>query len=124
MKLHGNAALTPKQRLRLARRVVEADWSLAEAAAAAEMSERTASCQGAANSAPISGAEKCTTRCCGCDRWVPGGDRARGSASNGLRAACAWFWLGRFGLFAAQAEPRSGGAWAAGATLAPRSRSR
>jgi transposase len=43
MKLHGNAALTPKQRLRLARRVVEEDWSLAEAAEAAEVSERTAS---------------------------------------------------------------------------------
>jgi transposase InsO family protein len=43
MRLHGNAALTPKQRLRLARRVVEEGWSLAEAAAAAEVSERTAS---------------------------------------------------------------------------------
>jgi transposase InsO family protein len=42
MKLHGNAALTPNQRLRLARRVVEQDWSLGEAAAAAEVSERTA----------------------------------------------------------------------------------
>jgi transposase InsO family protein len=42
MKLHGNAALTPKQRLRLARRVVEQGWSLGEAAAAAEVSERTA----------------------------------------------------------------------------------
>jgi transposase InsO family protein len=42
MKLHGNAALTPKQRLRLARRVVEEGWSLAEAAEAAEVSERTA----------------------------------------------------------------------------------
>ncbi len=43
MKLHGNAALTPKQRLRLARRVVEEGWSLSEAAEAAEVSERTAS---------------------------------------------------------------------------------
>jgi transposase InsO family protein/transposase len=42
MKLHGNAALTPKQRLRLARRVVEQGWSLGEAAEAAEVSERTA----------------------------------------------------------------------------------
>jgi transposase InsO family protein/transposase len=42
MKLHGNAALTPNQRLRLARRVVEQDWSLGEAAGAAEVSERTA----------------------------------------------------------------------------------
>ena len=42
MKLHGNAALTPKQRQRLARRVVEQGWSLGEAAEAAEVSERTA----------------------------------------------------------------------------------
>ena len=42
MKLHGNAALTPKQRLRLARRVFEEGWSLSEAAEAAEVSERTA----------------------------------------------------------------------------------
>lgn len=42
MKLHGNAALTPKKRLLLARRVVEEGWSLGEAAAAAEVSERTA----------------------------------------------------------------------------------
>jgi transposase InsO family protein len=42
MKLHGNAALTPNGRLRLAGRVVEEGWSLAEAAAAAEVSERTA----------------------------------------------------------------------------------
>jgi transposase len=42
MQLHGNAALTPNGRLRLARRVVEEGWSLAEAAAAAEVSERTA----------------------------------------------------------------------------------
>jgi uncharacterized membrane protein len=46
MRLHGNAALTPKQRLRLARRVVDEGWSLAEAAAAAEVSERTASKSG------------------------------------------------------------------------------
>ena len=37
MKLHGNAALTPNQRLSLARRVVEQDWSLGEAAEAAEV---------------------------------------------------------------------------------------
>jgi transposase InsO family protein len=42
MRLHGNAALTPKQRLRLARRVVDEGWSLAEAAEAAEVSERMA----------------------------------------------------------------------------------
>jgi transposase InsO family protein len=42
MKLHGNAALTPKKRRRLALRVVEQGWSLTEAAAAAEVSERTA----------------------------------------------------------------------------------
>jgi len=42
MQLHGNAALTPNQRLKLARRVVEQDWSLTSAAAAAEVSERTA----------------------------------------------------------------------------------
>jgi transposase InsO family protein len=42
MRLHGNAALTPKQRLRLARRVVDEGWSLVEAAEAAEVSERTA----------------------------------------------------------------------------------
>jgi transposase InsO family protein len=42
MQLHGNAALTPNGRLRFARRVVEEGWSLAEAAAAAEVSERTA----------------------------------------------------------------------------------
>jgi hypothetical protein len=39
MKLHSNAALTPKQRLRLARRVVDEGWSLSEAAAAAEVSD-------------------------------------------------------------------------------------
>ena len=42
MKLHGSAALTPRQRLRLARRVVDEGWSLSEAAAAAEVSGRTA----------------------------------------------------------------------------------
>jgi transposase InsO family protein len=42
MKLHANAALSLTQRRRLARRVVEDGWSLAEAAAAAEVSERTA----------------------------------------------------------------------------------
>ena len=42
MQLHGNAALTPTGRLRLARRVVEEGWSLGEAAAGAEVSERTA----------------------------------------------------------------------------------
>ena len=42
MQLHGNAALTPNQRLRLAGRVVEEGWSLTSAAAAAEVSERTA----------------------------------------------------------------------------------
>src|SRR6266566_8438190 len=41
MMLHGNAALTPKKRLLLARRVVEQGWSLTSAAAAAEVSERT-----------------------------------------------------------------------------------
>jgi transposase InsO family protein len=42
MKLHGNAALTPKQRLRMCRRVVEEGWSFSAAAEAAEVSERTA----------------------------------------------------------------------------------
>ena len=42
MLLHANAALTPKQRLKLATRVVDEGWSLSEAAAAAEVSERTA----------------------------------------------------------------------------------
>jgi len=41
MMLHGNAALTLKKRLLLARRVVEQGWSLTEAASAAEVSERT-----------------------------------------------------------------------------------
>jgi transposase len=42
MTLHGNAALTPKQRLRLVSRVVEEGWSLSEAAEAAVVTERTA----------------------------------------------------------------------------------
>jgi transposase InsO family protein len=42
MKLHANAALSLSQRRRLTRRVVEQGWSLAEAAKAAEVSERTA----------------------------------------------------------------------------------
>jgi transposase InsO family protein len=42
MKLHANAALSLNQRKRLARRVVDQGWSLAEAAKAAEVSERTA----------------------------------------------------------------------------------
>jgi transposase InsO family protein len=42
MKLHANAALSLKKRLLLARRVVEQGWSLGSAAAAAEVSERTA----------------------------------------------------------------------------------
>jgi transposase InsO family protein/transposase len=42
MKLHANAALSLKKRELLAERVVELGWSLAEAAAAAEVSERTA----------------------------------------------------------------------------------
>ena len=42
MKLHANAALSLNQRRRLARRIVEEGWSLAEAATAAEVSERTA----------------------------------------------------------------------------------
>jgi transposase InsO family protein len=42
MKLHANAALSLNQRRRLARRVVEEGWSLAEAARAAEVSDRTA----------------------------------------------------------------------------------
>ena len=42
MKLHRNAALSLKKRELLCRRVVEEDWSLTEAAAAAEVSERTA----------------------------------------------------------------------------------
>ena len=43
MKLHGNAALSLKKRALLCQRVVEEEWSLTQAAAAAEVSERTAS---------------------------------------------------------------------------------
>jgi transposase len=43
MKLHANAALSLKQRERMARRVVEQGWSIAKAAAAAEVSDRTCS---------------------------------------------------------------------------------
>jgi hypothetical protein len=42
MRRHGNAALSLNQRRRLARRVIEEGWSLAGAAKAAEVSERTA----------------------------------------------------------------------------------
>jgi transposase InsO family protein/transposase len=42
MKLHGNAALSLNKRRQLAARVVEQEWSLTEAAAAAEVSENTA----------------------------------------------------------------------------------
>src|SRR5712691_10450961 len=42
MELHANAALSLNKRRLLARRVVEEGWSLSEAAAAAEVSERTA----------------------------------------------------------------------------------
>lgn len=42
MKLHGNAALSLKKRELLVSRVVEAGWSLVEAAQAAEVSERRA----------------------------------------------------------------------------------
>jgi transposase InsO family protein len=42
MKLHGNAALSLIKRRLLCRRVVDDEWSLGEAAAAAEVSERTA----------------------------------------------------------------------------------
>jgi transposase InsO family protein len=42
MKLHANAALSLNKRRLLCRRVVEDDWSLIEAARAAEVSERTA----------------------------------------------------------------------------------
>ena len=41
MKLHANARLSPKGRLVMCRRVVEEEWSLAEAAEAAGVSERT-----------------------------------------------------------------------------------
>ena len=43
MKVHANAPLGPKGRLTLARRVLEQGWSLAEAAEAAGVSERTCS---------------------------------------------------------------------------------
>ena len=42
MKLHGNAALSLKKREVLVSRVIDESWSLTEAAAAAEVSERTA----------------------------------------------------------------------------------
>ncbi len=42
MKLHGNAALSFRQRERMVRRVVDQDWSVREAALAAEVSARTA----------------------------------------------------------------------------------
>ncbi len=42
MQLHGNAALSVKKRLLLCRRVVEQQWTLASAAAAAEVSVGTA----------------------------------------------------------------------------------
>jgi transposase InsO family protein len=41
MKLHANAALSLRQRERMVRRVVEQGWSLAKAAEAAEVSDRT-----------------------------------------------------------------------------------
>ena len=43
MRLHANAALSLRQRERMARRVVEQGWPLAKAAAAAEVSGRTCS---------------------------------------------------------------------------------
>ncbi|HEU4975861.1 MAG TPA: leucine zipper domain-containing protein, partial [Baekduia sp.] len=42
MKVHANAPLGPKGRLTMVCRVVEQGWSLTEAAAAAEVSERRA----------------------------------------------------------------------------------
>ena len=42
MQLHGNAALSVKKRLLVCRRVVEQDWTLTKAAAAAEVRVRTA----------------------------------------------------------------------------------
>jgi transposase InsO family protein len=42
MKLHGNAALSLNRRRQLATRVVDEEWSLSSAAAAAEVSENTA----------------------------------------------------------------------------------
>jgi len=41
MKLHANAALGPKGRFTMVRRVIDEDWSLAQAAEAAGVSERT-----------------------------------------------------------------------------------
>ena len=41
MRVHANAPLGPKGRLTMVRRVVEQGWSLARAAAAAGVSERT-----------------------------------------------------------------------------------
>jgi transposase InsO family protein/transposase len=43
MRLHANAALSLNQRRRMVRRVLEQGWSIATAAAAAEVSERTCS---------------------------------------------------------------------------------
>src|SRR5690349_25153062 len=43
MKLHANAALSLRQRLRTAERVVEQGWTIRSAARAAEVSERTCS---------------------------------------------------------------------------------
>ena len=43
MKVHANAPLGPKGRLTMVRRVIEQGWSLAEAAEAAGVSERTCS---------------------------------------------------------------------------------
>jgi len=58
MKLHANAALSLNQRRRMVRRVVVEGWSLAKAAEAAEVSERT------------------------CSKWV---DRYRLEGERGLR---------------------------------------
>ncbi len=43
MKVHGNAKLHPNGRLLMCQRVIEQGWSLAEAAEAAGVSERTCS---------------------------------------------------------------------------------
>src|SRR5215218_4150739 len=43
MKLHANAALSLRQRLRMVERVVQRSWTIRDAAAAAEVSERTCS---------------------------------------------------------------------------------
>ena len=58
MKLHANAALSLRQRERMVSRVIEHGWSLAKAAEAAEVSERT------------------------CSKWV---DRYRAEGELGLR---------------------------------------